>query len=58
MFLHQDFFFVKLSKFTTKPNEMLYESFGEYSLGWRADFERHSCFKASWVSAEDDKRSK
>jgi hypothetical protein len=36
---------------------MLCEAFGDHSLSQRAVFERHSRFKASWVSVEDNKRS-
>jgi hypothetical protein len=36
---------------------MLCEAFGEHSLSQTAVFEWYSCFKASWVSVEDDERS-
>jgi hypothetical protein len=49
-------FCVKLGKSTTKTLEMLHEPFGEHSLSSTAVFEWHSRFRASWVSAEDDKR--
>jgi hypothetical protein len=47
-------FCVKLSKSTTKPLEMLHETFGEHSLSWTAIFEWHSCFKGDQVSVQDD----
>jgi hypothetical protein len=50
-------FCVKLSKSTSKTTDMLCEAFGEHSLSRTEVFEWHSCFKASQVSAVDDKRS-
>jgi hypothetical protein len=46
-----------LSKSTTETPEMLREAFGDHSLSQTAVFEWQSRFKASRVSAEDDKRS-
>jgi hypothetical protein len=48
---------VKLDKSATATTEMLREDFGEHPLSWTADFEWHSRFKVSRVSAEDDERS-
>jgi hypothetical protein len=48
---------VKLGKSATKTPEMLHEAFGEHSLSWTVVFKRHSSFKVSRVSAEDDERS-
>jgi hypothetical protein len=50
-------FCVKLSKSNTETLEMLYEAFGEHSLSQTVVFERHLCFKAGQVSAEDVERS-
>jgi hypothetical protein len=50
-------FCMKLDKSATKTLEMLREAFGEHSLSWTAVSEWHSRFKASRVSAEDDKLS-
>jgi hypothetical protein len=51
-------FCVKLSKSTTNTLEMLREAFGEHSLSRTVVFEQHSRFKASRVSAEDNKGSR
>jgi hypothetical protein len=48
---------VKHDKSTTEILEVLLEVFGEHSLSRTAVFEWHSCFKADWVSHEDDERS-
>jgi hypothetical protein len=48
---------VKLGKSATDTLEMLREAFGEHSSSRTAVFERHSLFKASRVSVEDDKGS-
>jgi hypothetical protein len=50
-------FCVKLGKSITETLEKLPDAFGEHSLSQTAVFEWHSHFKASRVSAEDDKRS-
>jgi hypothetical protein len=50
-------FCVTFSKSATKTFKMLCEAFGEHSLSWIAVSERHSHFKASRVSVEDDTRS-
>jgi hypothetical protein len=36
---------------------MLREAFGKHSLSWTAVFEWHTCFKAGWVSVEDDQQN-
>jgi ribulose 1,5-bisphosphate carboxylase large subunit-like protein len=36
---------------------MLREAFGEHYLSETVVFEWHSCFKAGWVSVDDDERS-
>jgi hypothetical protein len=48
---------VKLGKSATETFEMLCEASGEHSLSQTAVFEWHSHFKASRVSAVNDKRS-
>jgi hypothetical protein len=50
-------FCVKLGKSTTETLEMFCEAFGEHSLNRTVVFEWCLRFKASRVSAEDDKRS-
>jgi hypothetical protein len=47
---------MKLGNSATKTLEMLCEAFGEHSLSQTAVFEWHSRFKASLVTAEDEKR--
>jgi hypothetical protein len=51
-------FCMKLIKSVSKSLELLREAFGEHSLCWTADFERHPHFKASRMSLEDDEHSK
>jgi septin family protein len=50
-------FCMKLSKFTTKTSEMLYEAFEEHSLRQTALFEGIQRFKAGRVSVEEDEHS-
>jgi hypothetical protein len=51
-------FCVQLGKSATETFEMLWEAFGEHSLGRTVVFKWHSLFKAGWVSVEDDKMTK
>jgi hypothetical protein len=48
---------MQLGKSTTETLEMLHKDFGEHSLSCTAVSEWYYCFKASKVSAEDDKHS-
>jgi hypothetical protein len=50
-------FCVKLGKSATKNLEMLFETFEEHCLSWKAISELHSCLKAGRVSGEDDECS-
>jgi hypothetical protein len=50
-------FCVKFSKSATITLEMLCGAFREHSLSRTVVFKWHSCFKARWVSVEDNKHS-